>query len=360
MSLTIRVTNDRDRWVNFIDTHTVTTFMQSWAWGDFEESCGHRVVRYEVLDEDTVVAVVQAFVLKSRRGTMLYVPHGPILHRDVLPWSAYDDPSWCETHPDAVERIKMILDKVLDTLKDAGKTHECVCVRFNSSLPDYRPFASHLESLGYRQAPLYLTSENAAVLSLEVPDLDTLRASMRKTTRYLIHKAMKDEVTIEADSSTGAVDHFMKLYHETTQRERFVGFSPHYIQKEFEAFGRDGNAYILHARHKASYLASALIIFTNSAAFYHQGASSHSKIPAPYLLQWEAIKMAHARGCKYYNFWGTYIQGRTPRSWQGLTLFKTGFTKRIWKYVPTYDLPLRPWYVATQAYESLVRLSRGV
>src|SRR3990167_6313218 len=104
----------------------------------------------------------------------------------------------------------------------------------------------------------------------------------------------------------------------------------------------------------------ALFIFTKSTAFYHQGASIHTKIPVTYLEQWEAIKEAKKRGCKYYNFWGILQEGRSPKNWQGLTLFKTGFGGRQVDYLPTQDYIISPKYYLTYIYEKLLAWRRGV
>jgi peptidoglycan pentaglycine glycine transferase (the first glycine) len=108
------------------------------------------------------------------------------------------------------------------------------------------------------------------------------------------------------------------------------------------------------------YLASALVVFTQSTAFYHQGASIHTKYPVPYLLQWEAIKEAKRRGCRYYNFWGISEPGRTPKAWSGLTLFKQGFGGHKVQYLPTQDLVLSPKYYFNWLYEKHLYFKRGI
>ncbi len=354
---TIPIT-DRTQWEEFVNEHSLTTFMQSWAWGEFEISCDHQVFRFFVADEARVISAVQAILIKSKRGVFLYVPHGPILHRDLIAES-----SWTDTADSSLSQFGVIektLKSIHRELLRIARQYNCSFVRVNSSLPKN----THLEELflefGYRTAPIYLTSENAAVLDLNNASSDQLLANMRKTTRYLIHKAEKEGVTVEIDTSGEKIQDFMKLYAVTTEREKFVGFGEDYIKSEFEAYGQHGNAVILNAYHRAENLATALILFTKHSAFYHQGASNHPKVPAPYLLQWRAIQLAIERGCKYYNFWGTYIPGRTPKSWQGLSLFKLGFGTRTWNYLSTYDYPLKSSYYLTNIYERYIRLKRGV
>lgn len=348
--------SSREEWEAYMDVHAVTTFMQSWSWGEFEQSCGHEVGRLMVWDDTSrAVAALQYVILRSRRGTLLYVPHGPILRQDILPWSV-----WTTGISPDIQILSPILDVICQKLQEIARSSSCHFIRLNSSLPKHQSLTDYFSSQGYIAAPIYLTSENAAVLSLELPDGASLLDSMRKTTRYLIKKAVKEGVTIDISRDRSAVERFMKLYRVTTAREKFVGFGERYIRSEFEAFERYEDALILHARHGAQDLASALIIFTNNSAFYHQGASNHPKVPAPYLLQYRAMELARHRGCKYYNLWGTYIPHRTPRGWQGLTLFKTGFTKLIWSYLPTMDLPISPLYHLTRMYEQFIRFSRGV
>jgi peptidoglycan pentaglycine glycine transferase (the first glycine) len=354
----ITTITDRAQWEEFINEHSITTFMQSWAWGEFEISCNHQVFRFFVADETRVIAAIQAILIKSKRGIFLYVPHGPILHTDLVP-----ELSWTDTADSSLSQFGVI-EKTLKSmhreLLRIAREHNCTFMRINSSLPKNTHLEEIFQDFGYHIAPIYLTSENASVLGLNDASPDQLLANMRKTTRYLIHKAEKEEVTVEIDTSGVKIQDFMKLYTITTEREKFVGFGENYIKSEFEAYGQHGNAVILNAYHRAQNLATALILFTKNSAFYHQGASNHPKVPAPYLLQWRAIQLAIERGCKYYNFWGTYIPGRTPKSWQGLSLFKLGFGTRVWNYLPTYDYPLKSSYYLTNIYERYIRLRRGV
>lgn len=354
---------DQSIWDDFISANSVTTFMQSWAWGSFEQTCGHKAYHFGVYEGDSIVSVVQAILIHSRRGTFLYIPHGPIFRNDILPSLQFVIPAEAgiQTRQHRAEPIASVLSCITEELKKLAHDENCSFIRLNSSLPHTSEVEHIITKLGYKLAPIYLTSENAAVLSLEGQTTQSLMANMRKTTRYLVNKAEKLGVKVEIDSTGETLPGFMDLYRMTTSREKFVGFGEGYIRQEFEAFNKSGNASILTAYHEGKALATALILFTKNAAFYHQGASNHPKVPAPYILQWRAIELAMQRGCKYYNFWGTYIPGRTPKAWQGLSLFKLGFGTQIWNYLPTHDLVLnKSSYFFTNLYERYIRLRRGV
>jgi len=88
--MNISLISDKTRWEEFINTHAITTFMQSWAWGEFEEHAGHRVFRWFVCDEsDKPIAACQAFLIRAKKGTFLYIPHGPIGAKNLIAVDAW-------------------------------------------------------------------------------------------------------------------------------------------------------------------------------------------------------------------------------------------------------------------------------
>ena len=375
-------------WKEFFDNAGSPSFLQSWEWGEFQKSEGCEIERIGVYQDSTLQAIALIIKIKSKRGSFLFIPHGPIIIQN------------------SESKIQSLLETLLDYLASIAKDEGYSFIRIAPVLYDNDKNRAIFSNLGFRKAPIYMHAERMWVLPLtsEVKGKhvnsktsevlhktdDELLASMRKTTRYLIRKAQRDGVTIEKRIDEKAVDDFWKIYQETARREKFVPFSKKFIVDEFEAFNKSGNAIFLfggvtgdlferdpgsaqRASERAltgmrtdqapslnSYLAAALIIFTKSTAFYHQGASIHSKIPVPYLLQWEAIKEAKKRGCTLYNFWGILQKGRTPKNWEGLTLFKTGFGGRQVDFVSTQDFIISKKYHLTRLYEKFLSWRRGV
>jgi len=141
-----------------------------------------------------------------------------------------------------------------------------------------------------------------------------------------------------------------------------VPFSENYLKNEFNTFNQDDEVMIFLGRYKEETISAALIIFWSNMAFYHHGASSfkYSKIPASYLLQWEAIKEAKKRGCNIYNFWGIAPDENPNHPWRGLTLFKMGFGGYKKEYVKTQDFPLSNKYWLTYAIEKIRKSKRGL
>jgi lipid II:glycine glycyltransferase (peptidoglycan interpeptide bridge formation enzyme) len=338
--MNIKVVENVREWDEFLKENGSPSFLQAAAWADFNERAGYKVWRLGIYDGSKLTAIALTIKITSKRGTFLFIPHGPVLEVGSL-------------NP---ETRKSVLKTLRDYLIQLARDEKCSFIRIAPTLELSDVNLKIFRNLGFRTAPIYMQSERMWVLPLNKTE-DELMAAMRKTTRYLIRRGAKDGVVIEKRTDSGAVDDFWKIYEKTVEREKFTPFSKKYIRDEFEVFNKAGDAMFLFASHQSQYLAAALIIFTKSTAFYHQGASIHSKIPATYVIQWEAIREAKKRGCQYYSFWGIAKPGRTP-NWSGLTLFKTGFGGHQIDYVPTQDFILSSRYTFTFLLEKSISLKR--
>ncbi|MDD5569478.1 MAG: peptidoglycan bridge formation glycyltransferase FemA/FemB family protein, partial [Candidatus Pacebacteria bacterium] len=164
----------------------------------------------------------------------------------------------------------------------------------------------------------------------------------------------------------GDLKAFEQVYQVTADRHSFSPFSFDYLSNELAAFKEDDEISIFSARYNNEIIASAMVIFWSGIAFYHQGASSlkYPKVPASYLLQWEAIKEAKKRGCEIYNFWGIAPEkemgDNKDHPWFGLSLFKKGFGGREKEYVKTQDYPLSFLYWPTYIFEQLRKRKRNL
>ncbi len=377
--------DDLHQWQSFCDEAGSPSFLQSWEWGEFEKRSGYRVKRLGLLEQKKLIATAQIIEIKSKRGNFLFVPHGPIIKlqtnepdRRSVHGPVPKNGSGSRVTNDKLQ-IKEIIAELLNYLITLARKDDFSFIRIAPILENTDDNKKIFSDLGFKKAPIYMHAERVWILPLTktllvdsaVRSYTTLKSEqyfndeelltkMRKTTRYSIKRAARDRVIIKKRVDEEALDNFMQIYKTTAERENFVPFSRSFIKHEFESFHKTGNAMFFEATHPQGVLASALIIFTKSTAFYHQGASIHSKIPAPYLLQWEAIREAKRRGCAFYNFWGILQEGRTPKAWGGLTLFKQGFGGKEIDYVPTQDYILSPKYYLTYAYETYLNWRRGV
>ncbi len=337
----VRSITDQSTWQEFFNANGSPSFLQSWEWGEMQRALNYDVLRLGVYEEGKLQALSQTITISAKRGKFLFIPHGPIATN-------------YQPH-----HFKKILKTLLSYLEELAKRESFAFIRMAPVLTANQENEKIFSSLGFKPAPLYMHAERMWVLPLTGEEEDLL-GQMRKTTRYLIKKAPRDGVVIEKRTDGEAVEDFWRIYQETAKREKFTPFSKKFISEEFDNFNKTNRAVFLFAKLERQYLASALIIFTKSSAFYHQGASIHTKFPATYLLQWEAIKEAKKRGCLFYNFWGIIQPGRTPKSWAGLTLFKQGFGGHQLDYVATQDFIVSPRYYLTWLYENFLKVKRGI
>jgi lipid II:glycine glycyltransferase (peptidoglycan interpeptide bridge formation enzyme) len=301
---------------------------QSWVWGEVVRAEDHSVWRLGWYDGEALVAVAQVQKVTARRGTFLHVRHGPILSNQK----------------------KSLWNIVLSDLEALAKREKAWFIRVSPLLGITREHQQLYKDLGLRNAPIHaMDAELCWVLDLDKSEEEIL-ADMRKTTRYEIRRAEKLGVTVD----TGLKD-FFALYTRTSKRHGFVPHSG--IQEELEVFGN--NAIVYNAAHEGKTIASAIILFWADEAIYHHGASIPSKIPASYLIQWEAIREAKKRGKKLYNFWGIAPEDNANHPWRGITLFKKGFGGREMEFMHAQDYTVSPLYILPKTIEQIRKCFKG-
>lgn len=341
MSPIIRPIESKHVWEDFISTCKPNTFLQSWQWGGFHERTGHAVRRLGVYDAERLVACALIILIKARRGSFLFCPHGPIVRVGA--------------------DVPAILNALVPSLRKAAREAGCHFVRISPLLARSDEHWRVFRDLGFRSAPIHMHPELAWILDVTPPE-DELLKNMRKTTRYSIRKAEADGVNVRISRDPADVETFWTVYRATVDRHHFTPFSKDYLRREFESFAADDRAAWFFASYQGDVIAAAMVIYDRRSGYYHQGASiqKYSKITASHLLQWRAIQEAKKRGCSFYNFWGVAPENRPRHPWAGLSLFKKGFGGFAEEYVHAQDLVMSPKYWFTWGVETARRMRRGL
>ncbi|XOB40665.1 MAG: lipid II:glycine glycyltransferase FemX [Candidatus Nealsonbacteria bacterium] len=332
----IREIDNKDVWENFLKNCEEKTFLQSWNWGEFNVMMGDRIWRFGIYEGDGLVGVALVIKVKAKRGNFLFVPHGP----------------------NTKNNKKQVLQVLLEELKKLVKEEGVSFIRIAPIWLKNEENKQIFKKLGFRNAPIHIHPELTWELDI-TPSENELLKNMRKTTRYLIKKAIKENVEIISSNDVGE---FNRLYQLTKTRQHFTPFSLNYLKNEFKAFSNDGQISILLGKYNNEVVASGIFIFWQGIGFYHHGASSlkHPKIPVSYLLLWEAIKQAKRKGCKKFNFWGIVSDNAKKHPWLGLSLFKKGFGGKSKEYVKTQDFVINKKYWLSFIIESLRKIRRGL
>ncbi len=332
----IKEISNKEKWETFLLDRYPKTFLQSFNWGEFCLLMKEKIWRFGIYESQKLIGVCLVSLVKAKRGTFLFVEHGPIA--------------------DLKEGAMEIL---LSRLKELAKQEQASFIRFCPIWfkEDIRIF----KKLEFRNSPIHSRPETGWVLDLNKSE-DELLAEMRKTTRYLIRQAKKNsQIKIYQDNSLEGVKKFFELYQETAKRQDFSIFSLKFLENEFNTFVKDNQISIFIGEYMGKPVSGAMIVYWQEFGFYHQGASSglDQKIPVSYLLQWEAIKEAKKRGAMYYSFWGIAPEGKPNHPWRGLTLFKKGFGGHIEEYIPSQDYVISFKYWFNFVIETIRKIKRG-
>lgn len=329
---------DKIIWEDFWTRQAEKTFLQSWNWGEFQKLQGEKIWRLGIYDGDKIVSVALVAKITARRGTFLLIQHLAAMNKEAL-------------------------RTLVAELKEIGKKEGAVFVRIAPLWLKTDENQKIFKNLGFREAPMHASAYEATWQLDLTPSEEDLLKNMRKTTRYLIRQAQKNQdIIIEKSDSLENLKIYQDLNRAVANRQNFTPFSDKYIKNEFNVFSSDNQCLWLFGKYKNEIAAAALVIFWQGIGFYHQAASlsKFAKLSIPYLLQWEAIREAKNRGCRVYDFWGYTDPQKYPKHpWAGPTLFKMGFAGYNKEYLKTQDIPLSKKYWLVYCLEFFRKIKRG-
>lgn len=338
----VKEISNKEEWEGFLMRCQRKTFLHSWNWGEFQQSLGNKIWRLGMYDGSILTSVALVIKHKAKRGSFLLVPHGPVV-KDF--------------------QFQAVLKVLMPTLRELAMQEKVDFIRM-SPIAERNPENEQLcKDLGFRLRALHSHPESSWKLNIEPSEEDLLRG-MRKTTRYLLRQAEKDQdLKIVQSFNIKDVEIFNQLHLAVVKHQKFIPFSLEYFKKEFSAFTEDNQIALFFANYQGKPIAASYGIFWSGMAFYHHAAllPEFKKVPAAYLLQWQAIKEAKKRGCKVYDFWGYSDPLRYPKHpYSGPTLFKMGFGGYKDEYVKTQDLVISQRYWLNYIIETARKVKRGL
>jgi len=193
------------------------------------------------------------------------------------------------------------------------------------------------------------------------PTEEEILAAMKQKTRYNIRLAEKKGVTVQLSND---LENFHRVSQITAERDGFFVHSQDYYQKAFDYFAQGEHVALFEARLDTKPLAYLMLFINGQRAWYFYGASddAYRNLMPAYLLQWEAMRYAKARGAAVYDLWGIpdedeetlekSFMSRTDGLW-GVYRFKRGFNGRIVRCLPAYVKIYKPLlYRLYQAYRN--------
>ncbi|MCF7836120.1 aminoacyltransferase [Candidatus Gracilibacteria bacterium] len=306
---------------NFIVAQKFLPIQQTPTWAKFQKSLGIESLRFAVFDVDEIVAFVQIFVKKLPFGlTKMEVPRGPLFAESAA--GSY--------------RLAEISNLLLTEIQKVAHSKNAVFARFDFQ-KDCEIDSPKLQTVREENFPLATIR-----LDLSLSEEEIL-AAMQSKGRYNIRLAQKHGVTVSVENDVGE---FFTLLQKTTARDGFAGHAQNFYQKFVEILSK--NCVLLVARKNSTPLAAILVTFAGDTATYYFGASDHAfrNLMAPYLVQFEAIKIAQKRGCQFYDFLGIAPPGSQKHRLSGVSSFKKKFGGEIVEFPSPKILVFKPIFYA--------------
>ena len=298
---------------------------QSPEWKSYQEAMGRETRVYGCLEGKEMRACALVVIDRTSGGLCTWdIPRGPIM-------AAGSD-----------ERIAM---SILDAIIADAQQEKALCL-----------FLSPISELPANRYALISSFRHIHPPATRIVDLtkthDEILAQMHQKGRYNIKIAMRDGVTVRTGTEAD-IDAFYSLLRSTGARDVFtISSKGHYARFLTNLEG----SFFLIAEHQGTPVAGFMgVIWPSSAkatedvpsgtAYYYYGASDHTKraLMAPYLLQWEAMKICKERGCTRYDLLGIAPVGSGPEhAWAGISSFKEKFGGEVVEYAQEQQVMIRP------------------
>lgn len=303
---------DKKQLNDFVGAQERSQFLQSWQWGEFQERVSGAIWRIGVMAGGEILASAKLVKKPLPMGrSYFYCGRGPV----------FKDGVW----------LAAAGAKLFDEIKRLARKESIMFLRFDPifSLTSFKyPAIKTIDVQPSRTAVLDLSSSEEEILK-----------KMHQKTRYNIKLAEKKGVKI-IESGAERFEEFWQLLVSTSDRDEFNlhGRSYYRVMLELDS----SFVKLFFAEFKGRRLAGNLAVFFGDTATYIHGGSSNEnrEAMAPYILQWQTIKLAKQLGYKYYDF-----HGIDEAKWPGVTRFKLGFGPGRVDYPGTFDLVYdQGWY----------------
>lgn len=312
----------------------VTHPLQSFEWGEFRKKTGITIIRRG--------QVISSKEIKNAYTMTLHkVPHLPF-RIGYLP------------------KGTMPTEEMIADIVSQAKRYACIYIQLEPNILEDKG-AFEMEQLALeKRIPLRHSFHplfTKYTLSLDItPSEETLLSHMHPKTRYNIRIAVKHNVRIVEDNSEKGFEDFMRLYNETTTRQRFYAHTPQYHKTLWENLGQEGKAvknqlgyHLLHARVDINGVEKTLtswVLFSfHDELYYPYGASSREnrEMMASNLIMWESILLGKKKNLKTFDMWGALgPEPDTNDPWYGFHKFKQGYGATLTEFVGSYDLVINP------------------
>lgn len=319
--------------------------LQTYEWGEFRRELGWKARHVVVLENDQIRLAAMVLQKPLPGGyCFFYCPEGPIVK----------DADWRDS------KNQQAFEHLTAYLKSHTGKELALFLKIDPHVEAASFPTDWLAKKGFRDSPEDIQSAVVTHVDL-TPDEDAILAGMKQKGRYNIRYATKKGVKVRAGKSEQDLDVFYSLLEPTAKRQGISYRSKRYYQTFRRHFmeGADYARFFI-AEKDGVPLAATLVTFFGKEAIYLYGGSAPQdrNIYASYLVQWEAMKAAKAKGCTFYNMTGIAATDDPNEQWAGLRQFKLKFGGPVIHLLGAWDYPYAGFRY--RAFTTLDRIRRAV
>lgn len=361
--LTVRAITARDKWNATLERLPAAHVLQTWEWGAFKQvETGWTPERLLFLDGEQPVGAASLLTRRAGPLRVMYVPKGPALDYAN---SAHVAAVLDHLQTLARQRRALWLKIDPDVIAGTGIPGGIDPARPPHEDPTGQQVLAALRARGWRFSASQVQFRNTVTLDLTQSE-DDLLAGMSQGTRRKIRQATKHGVSVRPASGEADLTTLYRLYQITGARQGFLIRPLDYYREAWARFIEAGRAQAFLAEWEGTPLAGLVLFHFGPKAWYFYGMSSNEerqRMPT-YLLQWEAIRWAKARGYPTYDFWGAPDTFSEDDPMWGVYRFKDGFGGTVvrhigaWDYVPNAALYALYERVMPRILSAMKRLAR--
>jgi len=363
-------------WNSLISNLPSPHFLQTYEWGQVKAKYGWSPLyalwdangRWGVENDPNLLStfhspVAAALILKRQiirngfaaRLSILYAPKGPLL-------------DWTN---------QSLRDRVLNDLQSFAKKQGAIFLKIDPDVvlgtgvpqseddvldKNGQAVMSELKRRGWGYSSDQIQFKNTVLIDLN-PTEEELLGRMKQKTRYNARLAEKKGVTLRVGTLED-LSSLYKMYAETSMRDGFVIRDKDYYKTVWETFMAKTQSQASNLQFSNSPITNYQLPFTEpliaevdgepvaaifvfyfaGRAYYVYGMSrdAHREKMPTYLLQWEAMKRAKAKGCTVYDLWGAPDVFDESDSMWGVYRFKEGLGGKVVRTLGAWDFAPSP------------------
>lgn len=293
--------------------------LQTWAWGEFKKKTGIQVLRLGAFDGPNLLHGYQITIHKVPKLNWLvgYYPKGGIPDKGEM-----------FAVKTAADKYNLVFVKMEPNVWQVAGQQADQVLQGRQVLAEY----------GCKPGKPQFTP-NSFIIDLTQSE-EELFANLKNKWRYNVRVALKHGVQVEVDNSPEAFEEYIRLWKETTSRQKFYAHDEAYQRNMWESVTASGMGNLLKASYQGKTLGIWILFMCNGVLYYPYGASSREnrEVMANNLLAWEAIRFGKANNCRLFDMWGSL--GPDPDKedpWYGFHKFKQGYGGDLVEFIGTYD-----------------------